>query len=256
MSRLWPKTCDLLGSLAGSCTSSTAKTEWDLGVRIKKEISQGNPVVIEGCPFTPVKLEAEDLKKKLLLYKNRKVDAHDTLLRAEDPGNPYKAMSLGDFCKGVEDESRIQCILDCPSTDHAKPSFIYIDDGISTLGVLHMEPLDRHFIPIDMLNLSSWFLPHQPLSHTYAHHDANGYCTWTQVLSGHKGCLSKGHQGLPRLPHMKTTLVPNVQTKVSTARSPTGLSFTLPQATSSSSHRAPLTRYTHQHCRSLWVATT
>jgi len=27
---------------------------------------------------------------------------------------------------------------------------------------------------------------HQPLYHTYAHHDADGYGTWTQILSGQK----------------------------------------------------------------------
>ncbi|KAF8147196.1 hypothetical protein B0H34DRAFT_391196 [Crassisporium funariophilum] len=123
----------------------------------------------------------------------------DTLLRVENPSNPHKAMSLGDFCKGVEDDSRIQCVLDCPSTDRAKPSFIkYVDDGMSTLGVLHMEYSDRHFIPIDMLNSSSWYLLHQPLYHTYAHHDADGYGTWTQVLSGHKFWTFIRHKGIKK----------------------------------------------------------
>lgn len=32
----------------------------------------------------------------------------------------------------------------------------------------------------------AWTLLHQPLFHSYAHHDAAGFGTWTQVLSGHK----------------------------------------------------------------------
>jgi hypothetical protein len=37
-------------------------------------------------------------------------------------------------------------------------------------------------IPLDIQKSSSWLLFHQTLYHTFVHHDANGYATWTQIL--------------------------------------------------------------------------
>lgn len=39
---------------------------------------------------------------------------------------------------------------------------------------------------MDLLKTRAWTILHQPLYHTYGHHDASGLATWTQVLSGHK----------------------------------------------------------------------
>lgn len=49
-----------------------------------------------------------------------------------------------------------------------------------------MNSLEATNIPIDFIKTRSWILLHQPLYHTYGHHDASGLATWTQVLSGHK----------------------------------------------------------------------
>lgn len=44
----------------------------------------------------------------------------------------------------------------------------------------------RKNIPVDIQKSASWLLFHQALVHTYCHHDADGYLTWTQILDGFK----------------------------------------------------------------------
>ena len=48
----------------------------------------------------------------------------DAIERLKDHRFPHIEMSLKDFCAGVSDNSRVQCILDCPTVDGAKPDFI------------------------------------------------------------------------------------------------------------------------------------
>jgi hypothetical protein len=46
--------------------------------------------------------------------------------------------------------------------------------------------MNRISIPLDIQKSSSWLLFHQALYHTFVHHDADGYNTWTQILEGDK----------------------------------------------------------------------
>lgn len=39
---------------------------------------------------------------------------------------------------------------------------------------------------MDIQKSSSWLLFHHSLFHTFVHHDADGYSTWTQILEGMK----------------------------------------------------------------------
>lgn len=54
------------------------------------------------------------------------------------------------------------------------------------MGQFHLKQLEPTHIPVDLIKIRSWTLLHQPLYHTYGHHDASGLATWTRVLSGHK----------------------------------------------------------------------
>jgi hypothetical protein len=58
-----------------------------------------------------------------------------------------------------------------------------VDEGHTAWYQLQ-HPFDRvrESIPLDVQSSSSWLLFHQALWHTYAHHDAEGYGTWSQVL--------------------------------------------------------------------------
>ena len=51
---------------------------------------------------------------------------------------------------------------------------------------LHERYPLRSSIPLNVQKSSSWLIFHQGLYHTYVHHDADGYSTWTQILSGYK----------------------------------------------------------------------
>jgi len=62
----------------------------------------------------------------------------------------------------------------------------HLDQGHTAWYRLHEQFKDRRYIPLDVQKSRSWALLHQALFHTYAHHDANGYGTWTLVASGHK----------------------------------------------------------------------
>ena len=111
-------------------------------------------------------------------------------------------MTLQNFCNGVSDSSRVQCILDCPTIDGDKPNIIkyslyifkklyvnyfrFLDDGHTAWYHLHDKFPHRQAIPLDIQKSSSWLLFHQALYHTYCHHDADGYATWTQIIDGLK----------------------------------------------------------------------
>jgi hypothetical protein len=62
----------------------------------------------------------------------------------------------------------------------------FLDDGHTAWYQLHEKFPSRKSIPLDIQKSSSWLLFHQALYHTYAHHDADGYSTWTLILSGFK----------------------------------------------------------------------
>jgi Holliday junction resolvase-like predicted endonuclease len=51
----------------------------------------------------------------------------DAAERVKNEKFPHIQMTIEDFCQGTTDESRIQCILDCPSIDGDKPSLIKYD---------------------------------------------------------------------------------------------------------------------------------
>ncbi len=112
-------------------------------------------------------------------------------------------MTLENFCEGIKDNSRVQCILDCPTVDGEKPPLIkyvyrflqrilthcfhrFVDDGHTSWMQIHTKFDNRHTIPLDIQKSSSWLLFHQALYHTYCHHDADGFATWTQILEGEK----------------------------------------------------------------------
>jgi hypothetical protein len=60
--------------------------------------------------------------------------------------------------------------------------------------MLH-EIYERVTIPLDIQKSSSWLLFHQALFHTYTHHDADGYSTWTQILENFKIWVSLRPKG-------------------------------------------------------------
>lgn len=49
------------------------------------------------------------------------LDAYKRTIR---PSFPHIDMTIERFCQGVDDETRVQCILDCPTLDGEKPSLI------------------------------------------------------------------------------------------------------------------------------------
>jgi hypothetical protein len=111
----------------------------------------------------------------------------DAVERVENHTHPHLLMTLEDFCNGTKDNSRIQCILDSPTLDGEVPPFIkFLDDGHTAYTRLHGYFPDRKHRALDVQKSTSWALLHQGLYHTYAHHDSDGYLTWTQVLSGYK----------------------------------------------------------------------
>jgi len=96
-------------------------------------------------------------------------------------------MQLEQFCQGAKDNLRVQCLLDMPSIDGERPKFIkFLDNGHTAYFRLHNYYPSRKNIEIDVQRSASWVLIHQGLYHTFAHQDADGYSTWTQILSGYK----------------------------------------------------------------------
>jgi len=78
-----------------------------------------------------------------------------------------------------------------------------MDDGHPAWYHLHQRFKSRQYIPLDIQKSSSWLLFHHALFHTYVHHDADGYATWTQVLSGEKFWVVTRPHGLEQSTNRK-----------------------------------------------------
>lgn len=103
------------------------------------------------------------------------------------PNDLHVKMTLGEFCEGSRDNTKIQCILDMPTLDGERPKFIkFLDDGHTSYNRIHNLHPNRKHMELDLHKSASWTLLHHGLFFTYAHHDADGFMTWTQVLSGYK----------------------------------------------------------------------
>lgn len=149
-------------------------------------LQNNRTVVIRGYPYKHVPVEANALKDHFRFQEDLSVVASNAATRLKIKRNPHKVMSLAHFCQGTKDNGRIQCVLDMPAIEQHRPSFMsFLDDGIISHQNLHNYS-GRTIIPLDVLKASSWVLFHQGLYHTFAHHDADGFCTWTQILSGKK----------------------------------------------------------------------
>ncbi|KAF8810840.1 hypothetical protein BYT27DRAFT_7209061 [Phlegmacium glaucopus] len=164
--------------------------EFALGQHIREQIAQSHAVVVRGCPYRPIPLDAQQIWKGMRIPPGQTLNVHvpDGAKRVEDVAMPFKFMTLEDFCEGQRDPNKIQCVLHCPTVDGSRPELIrQVDEGHTAWYQLqHPFHRVRESIPLDVQSSSSWLLFHQALWHTYAHHDAEGYGTWSQVLHGLK----------------------------------------------------------------------
>jgi len=109
----------------------------------------------------------------------------DAQTRLSKPALPHIKMPLRKFVDGVQDNSIIQCLLDQPTVDGERPKFVkFLDDA--HLAYMHSSCDQRIYTPLDLQKSASWLLLHHGLYHTFGHHDADGYGTWVQVVSGYK----------------------------------------------------------------------
>ena len=116
--------------------------DFELGEFIRNEISKSHAVILRGYPYQAVKFSADNFWRTFKIPGEQKFVVSgtsfifmfifyfliektiDTVKRLEDSRNPHVNMNFKEFCAGISDTSRVQCILDCPSVDGAKPDFI------------------------------------------------------------------------------------------------------------------------------------
>ena len=159
----------------------------DLAKEIAENLQYGRTVVLKGHPYESAALNETSLYCRFNLFGRDPVVVSDAACRLDNPTYPFVHMTLSQFCDGAKDNSRIQCILDVPTLDGERPRFLkFLDDGYTSYGRMDKRFPARQHINVDVQKSASWSLLHQGLYHTYAHHDANGHATWTQVLSGYK----------------------------------------------------------------------
>jgi len=153
---------------------------------IAEKHKDGQTVVLRGHPYKPVPVDAAALMAHFRFQQDITVVVNDAAARLKSKRDPHVSMSLAKFCQGTKDNSRIQCILDMPAIEQNRPSFMkFLDDGLLSHQTLHNYS-GRSIIPLNVIKASSWVLLHQGLYHTFAYHNVNSYCTWTQVLSSAK----------------------------------------------------------------------
>ena len=61
-----------------------------------------------------------------------------------------------------------------------------MDHGYQSWTRLNNVPNDRVLVPLDVIKTRCWGLVHHAMFHTYPHHDAEGYATFIQIISGTK----------------------------------------------------------------------
>ncbi|KAF8958772.1 hypothetical protein BDZ97DRAFT_1923393 [Flammula alnicola] len=158
-----------------------------LADRIQEELAHGKTVVLKGWEVEEVPLTTEGVFENFQLRKDFPVTVHDSLQRKQNFQLSHIIMPFEQFVKNTQDEKCIQCILDCPNKGAFIPSFMeHLDEGHHGWFHLHEAYDDRVAMSIDAVKTRSWTLLHQPLFHTYSHHDADGYATWSFVLKGAK----------------------------------------------------------------------
>jgi hypothetical protein len=154
---------------------------------INDALKIGRTVVMKGYPFLPASVDVSSLFRRFNFQALDPVVVSDAAFRLENPTHPHLFMTLANFCAGIHDNTRVQCILDAPTLDGERlPLIKFLDDGHTSYIRKHNRYSKRQNLHLDVQKSASWVLIHQGLYHTYAHHDANGYLTWTQVLSGFK----------------------------------------------------------------------
>jgi hypothetical protein len=171
-----------------------------------EKLGWGKVIVISGHPYTPATVNLEALRRRfnfsgaqpvvcLGQYPQRPAWAlflffiffEDAEKRSQGSSDIWTRMDLEKFCQETRNNSVVQCILDMPTLDGEKPKFIkFLDDGHTAYNRVHNTFPARKHMQLDTNKSASWTLLHQGLYFTYAHHDADGYMTWTQVLSGYK----------------------------------------------------------------------
>lgn len=124
----------------------------------------------------------------------------DSLQRESVHETPQIVLTLGQFIENCGNPEAIQAILDCPSGTGQHPILVgqvvslvdmlfshsfysHVDDGY-----IAVDKTKAYFkqVPVDMKGSRVWVILHQPLFHTYIHHDASGTGTWTSISSGNK----------------------------------------------------------------------
>ncbi|KAF8811522.1 hypothetical protein BYT27DRAFT_7252714 [Phlegmacium glaucopus] len=98
--------------------------EFELGEHIRDEIAQSHAVVVRGCPYRPIPLDAQQIWKGMRIPPGQTLNVHDGAKRVEDVAMPFKFMTLEDFCEGQRDPNKIQCVLHCPTVDGSRPELI------------------------------------------------------------------------------------------------------------------------------------
>ena len=53
-------------------------------------------------------------------------------------------------------------------------------------------------MPHDIQKASCWIQFDHPMFHSYAKHDADGFCSWTQIISGDRFCVQLRPKGFEK----------------------------------------------------------
>ncbi|KJA16319.1 hypothetical protein HYPSUDRAFT_58270 [Hypholoma sublateritium FD-334 SS-4] len=164
-----------------------------LGAQIKSSMAFGRYAVVEGCPDLPkIQLTLSDMAESLHIQPTEQFQVHDSLLREKHHTEPQVVLSISDFIDNLKDPNAIQAIPDSPNGTAQHPLLVG-QVSISPIlfqdeGYIATDKARKLFtnIPIDMKSSRVGAIKHQPLFHTYIHHDASGMGTWTHISSGNK----------------------------------------------------------------------
>ncbi|KAG2360974.1 hypothetical protein BDR07DRAFT_1486436 [Suillus spraguei] len=161
----------------------------DIVDTIEFSLRDNKPVVVRGNrKNAPTEVTTEWLDRKFGISPDMPICIHDAEARVADSSHPHKAGTISSLVDGMNDPTKIQCILDLPYVHGGLPETLRNLDHGRRFGwsqttqqcpiyeAVHPDNFTSHF----------WALLHQAGYVCFAHHDADGVATYLRIESGGK----------------------------------------------------------------------
>ncbi|KAG1830492.1 hypothetical protein DFJ58DRAFT_736948 [Suillus subalutaceus] len=161
----------------------------DIIQTVECSLRDNKPVVIRGNGINaPAQMTTDWLDHKFGINPDMPVSIHDAEARVADSAHPHKPGTISSLVAGMNDPTKIQCVLDLPYVHGGLPERLRNLDHGRRFGwsqTTQQCPI-REAVHPDNFTSHFWALLHQAGYVSFAHHDADGVATYIRIESGGK----------------------------------------------------------------------